>query len=1209
MRKANSSVNDSYDLLTTSSINYILRIIKNSPKANNESNLALLRQYREGNDDAFELLIKTNLALVVKIAKRYQKYCESFELIDLIHEGVYGLIKAIAAYDFDRKKNLSTLATACITNEMRDCLSKYDKKIRRQSSVSKLVRKYNAIINERIANGEKIPSDEEFCEILDTNPRTLLKIKEDYKFNVKSLNDRVRDDEASELEYFVDDKINWNEDFINQIRDKSLLLSLKKRFGAYKYYILYKRIFAEEKVKDGVIADTFGIGKAAVSGMETRIREELEKVITTMGIDALITEYDEQASTEPLEPEEIISYLFYRDSLTEEEKQLYKLIVSKEYIYDEKLFANIMGVSAESYNRILNNLNIKINNNDESLKKVYDSFKSEIIKKYGTKLLAIDLDTKLDDVETNIKYVANLWNKVSYEEALRIINKKSVKLPKIMDVLISRYFNSPSNYNNEGLSVRRTEQEVNSLLFDFNKNNVNVINGLYDFLIANKQAFSDEEYYYLLMRVFHKINRRDFKNKFPKYKGNIYELMYRLESMYFNISKYNEYNFTKEKYESMRYKALKLLSVDKIDVLDKYYGVNQDPMSIKEIASSKGISYGAAKDLIRDSRIAAAFIYVNRNKQKYIEPEYYVPYILDEDFDLPDLTRNIMREFLIEGLTYSEITAKHKDELYPKRKDEKDSKRKNENRKVIDLISACLDKIDFYRFRTAKMGDEFSESEINLASNSFNDIERKVIDMKLAGKNREEITNESGLPLGKVKYILNKFYEKCREIRVEKVTIDISDIKKEVTCHISERVLDDAERLLLSEVYGVACELNPSGIQYGEQKFKERHKEYSKYFSGLHKGALKSIKMKRTGLKYAPIAYMDREELRISLLDPRIPMDEKSYDILCYSFELNGYPYKSLKELESMYGITEDRLKQKIQRAFVTIFKYENDEIEPSVSYEYDVEPYLRYFAKSDQLVLKDLYLDKLSYEQIAKRNELTTGQVEKLVIRLEVHLHDLWDEKINGFDFDYFWAHVDDDDVPFYGDKEKAKRVFYLYYEKRMSMPDIINTLNLNCSRQIVDTTINRLMIAVLKRKEGIKKINTYSYDDIKEYYDKYAEFMDDKRKDVYDKYFKYAEKLQEENSLSMIDTPSINLEIILDLIKDKKEDAFEIGKASREEVINIIRTYKHLLTKTAIKTLIHKYGIEQRELMSGSEQMKVLRFLSTINGKDNLLSFSQSA
>lgn len=73
-----------------------------------------LRQYKEGDLEAKNILIERNLRLVAHIVKKYQNTDE--DLDDLISIGTIGLIKAISTFDAEKSARLSTYAARCIDN-------------------------------------------------------------------------------------------------------------------------------------------------------------------------------------------------------------------------------------------------------------------------------------------------------------------------------------------------------------------------------------------------------------------------------------------------------------------------------------------------------------------------------------------------------------------------------------------------------------------------------------------------------------------------------------------------------------------------------------------------------------------------------------------------------------------------------------------------------------------------------------------------------------------------------------------------------------------------------------------------------------------------------------------------------------------------------------------------------------------------------------
>ncbi len=102
-------VNGNLALATTDALQLFLNEAGRWPLLTKEEEVELAKLVERGDAEAKERMINSNLRLVVSIAKRYQGH--GLSLLDLIQEGIIGLIRAVEKFDWRRGFKFSTYAT------------------------------------------------------------------------------------------------------------------------------------------------------------------------------------------------------------------------------------------------------------------------------------------------------------------------------------------------------------------------------------------------------------------------------------------------------------------------------------------------------------------------------------------------------------------------------------------------------------------------------------------------------------------------------------------------------------------------------------------------------------------------------------------------------------------------------------------------------------------------------------------------------------------------------------------------------------------------------------------------------------------------------------------------------------------------------------------------------------------------------------------
>lgn len=184
-------------------IKMYLKEIGKHPLLTFEQEIDLAKKYEKNDLKARELLIKSNLRLVVSIAKKYLGRRLSF--LDLIQEGNQGLIKGVEKYDWRRGYKFSTYATWWIRQAITRAIADQSRTIRIPVHMVDHINRYYKTQRKLIQKLGRDPTNEEVAKELEMSVKdveNLIKISQ----HPKSLSTPIGDDKETTLEQFVSDQ-------------------------------------------------------------------------------------------------------------------------------------------------------------------------------------------------------------------------------------------------------------------------------------------------------------------------------------------------------------------------------------------------------------------------------------------------------------------------------------------------------------------------------------------------------------------------------------------------------------------------------------------------------------------------------------------------------------------------------------------------------------------------------------------------------------------------------------------------------------------------------------------------------------------------------------------------------------------------------------------------------------------------------------------
>ena len=182
--------------MTGDTLQLFLRDIRRHPLLTAAEEIELAKRIERGDLEAKERMVSSNLRLVVSLAKKYQGH--ELSLLDLIQEGILGLIRAAEKFDWRKGYKFSTYATFWIRQAIQRGLANQGRTIRLPVHIGQRERKIAKAERELAVELGRPPTDEEMAKRADISLRELRETRE-FSRTVTSLERPVGEEGDTEL--------------------------------------------------------------------------------------------------------------------------------------------------------------------------------------------------------------------------------------------------------------------------------------------------------------------------------------------------------------------------------------------------------------------------------------------------------------------------------------------------------------------------------------------------------------------------------------------------------------------------------------------------------------------------------------------------------------------------------------------------------------------------------------------------------------------------------------------------------------------------------------------------------------------------------------------------------------------------------------------------------------------------------------------------
>ena len=274
---------------TTDSLQLFLQEVGRYPLLTKVEEIQLAKRVEAGDPRAKRRMIESNLRLVVSIAKNYRG--QGLGFLDLIQEGILGLIRAVEKFDWRRDLKFSTYATWWIRQAVARALADKSRTIRLPVHVVERLQKINRAERTLMLKLGREPSNEEIAKEAKLPLYQVLDVRKAARSPI-SLEEPVGDDGESSFSDFLADAeaIDPMDAVSDQRRHEALQMGLSALPERYRRVLeLRYGLDGQDPRTLDEIGREFGLTRERIRQIEVEALRELAAIREIQGLRTVVT--------------------------------------------------------------------------------------------------------------------------------------------------------------------------------------------------------------------------------------------------------------------------------------------------------------------------------------------------------------------------------------------------------------------------------------------------------------------------------------------------------------------------------------------------------------------------------------------------------------------------------------------------------------------------------------------------------------------------------------------------------------------------------------------------------------------------------------------------------------------------------------------------------------------------------------------------------